>query len=308
MSRLTAIVVLAAAVLASEPARAQKDPTGDVAAGIRQMEEGDLEAAARTLQRAVDQLAADRERRKDLAVAQAYLAMAHLGLGHGEQARGAMREAFRADRDLALDPKKFPPRVRLLLDEVRKAAGVETRPAAAPEAPAYSLVGLAPGRRVRVSGPSTSDRLVVGTVISVSGDSATVRSDSTKETFNVSASSATRFEVSGGKGSRGGRRILFGLLGAVLFGGAGAAYGNGPKLDPACVEDAELFDFPKEFCDFGDKKGVGKWAGIGAGSGLVLGVLLGGLGGGQEVWRPVERVRVGLSLERGRSVWVSVAF
>ena len=97
-----------------------------LAAGMRQVDEGDLEAAVITLDAVVQRLKREKGPEKDLATAHLYLAMAHLGLNQGERARADMREAWRNNKDMRLDPKKYPPRVIQLYEQAKR----ETAPAA----------------------------------------------------------------------------------------------------------------------------------------------------------------------------------
>jgi hypothetical protein len=59
--------------------------------------------------------------------------MAHLGLSQWERAKGDMREAWRNDRGMTLDPKKFSPRVIQLYEQTRRES-VPPPPAATPKA------------------------------------------------------------------------------------------------------------------------------------------------------------------------------
>lgn len=109
----------------------------DLATGIRAVEEGDLEAAVVALDTAIRRLKLERGSERDQATAHLYLAMAHLGLSQWERARGEMREAWRNNKGLALDPKKYPPRVIQLYEEIQREGGqAEAPPALSPPKPA----------------------------------------------------------------------------------------------------------------------------------------------------------------------------
>jgi hypothetical protein len=112
--------VVAAAFLLSGAAPAP--PTPDVDAGIRLVEDGDLEAAVETLAAVLPDLAANPERRSDLVRGHLYLGMAHLGLEHEERARVHFQRAWALSGGAPLDPKMFPPRVIALYEEAREAA------------------------------------------------------------------------------------------------------------------------------------------------------------------------------------------
>jgi chitodextrinase len=131
---------LALSVAIQLPAQAPSTTTQDLATGIHQVNEGDLDAATMTLDSVVQRLKQEKGREKDLATAHLYLAMAHLALSQWERAKGEMREAWRNDRQLALDPQKFPPRVIQLYEETkreqRQAETATAKPAAAQAVPA----------------------------------------------------------------------------------------------------------------------------------------------------------------------------
>jgi len=317
MSRELAVGVLAVAVAFPAPAWAQRDPAVDLAVGIRQIQDGDLEPAVKTLEKVIQELSAQKGREKDLARAHLYLGAAHLGLDHTDRARAEMREAWMNNKDMKVDAKEFSPRVRQLYElaksEAKDQAKVESagegvkQPAVAPPAPKATaggpaarpippVVGVALGTRIRVSAPATSNKPVVGRITSFDDRSLTIRRENGNDTFNVPVTSASRFEISSGHASKGRRALFWGLGGAVLAGGAGAAYGN--VRSPGYCSG--------RYCYFGSKRGVGKWGGIGAGSGAVIGAVIGSLTAGEN-WKPAEKVQVGLSLGR-RGVLVAVRF
>jgi hypothetical protein len=96
----------------------QEAPPGlALADGIRQVEQGDLEAAVFTLDSVVRQLATQPRNERNLALAHLYLGMAHLGLSQLDRAREEMRSAWQSDHTLKLDPDQFPPRVIELYSE-----------------------------------------------------------------------------------------------------------------------------------------------------------------------------------------------
>jgi hypothetical protein len=119
-SRIFALVLLPALFLSSGAYLQETTPSDELAAGIRQFDEGDLEAAVVSLDTAVQRLRGEGSQRKDLARAHLYLAMAKLGLSQPDAARRDMGEALRADATLTLDAKLYPPRVLQLYEETRK--------------------------------------------------------------------------------------------------------------------------------------------------------------------------------------------
>lgn len=260
----------------------------DLANGVQQVEEGDLEAAVITLDSVIQRLTAEKGREKDLARAYLYRGVARLGLGRGEDAKGDMREASKNDRDMKLDSKKFSPRVVQLFEdarqEARRAEGAgakapkEAATSGAPPARVPSGVaspgsspwsGVSVGTRVRIS--SATSGPVVGRISSFEGSAVVIEGEKSRERHTVPVSSVTRLELSAGKPFR--RRAFFwGLGGLLLAGGAGAAYGNVNPEDSCC-----------------GKRGVAKWAAIGGGSGVVLGAIVGSKTA-HEGWTPIERI------------------
>ena len=109
MNRAFAMALVSALLFPTPTLPQQTDAETRLANGIRELEEGSLDAALVTLDGAVQRLKGDPARRKDLARAHLYLAVARLGLRQADSARLQMREALVADPDLALDPKQFPP-------------------------------------------------------------------------------------------------------------------------------------------------------------------------------------------------------
>lgn len=116
------LAVLAASLAFQPPVSAQTSPpdgTQHLATGIRQVEGGDWEAAVITLEAAVQRLGQEKGRENDLATAHLYLAVSHLGMHQWERAKSEMREAWRNNRQLTLDPRRFSPRAIQLYEEAR---------------------------------------------------------------------------------------------------------------------------------------------------------------------------------------------
>ena len=177
----------------------------DLAAGIRQVEDGDYSAAVITLDRAARALQGEKDRAHDLARAYLYLGIAYVGLGSETSARARFRDALAQSQDLRLDPEQFPPKVIELFERARDENRVPAAPAAAgPSAPVpapqptpeakkgksktpYLLIGLggaaAAGVALAAGGGGDS-----GGAASTSGPPATVPSANKTETFNGSVS------------------------------------------------------------------------------------------------------------------------
>jgi hypothetical protein len=202
------VVFALAAWLAVGPVLSAAPPAEpDLAAGIRQVEEGDYSAAVITLDRAARQLASQKDRGHDLARAYLYLGIAYVGLGSETSARARFRDALAQSQDLRLDPEQFPPKVIELFEKARDenrvpaasapaAAGtVAAAPAPQPSPEAkkgksktpYLLIGLggaaAAGVALAAGGGGDS-----GGAASTSGPPATVPSGNKTETFNGAVS------------------------------------------------------------------------------------------------------------------------
>jgi putative NIF3 family GTP cyclohydrolase 1 type 2 len=97
-------------------------PESGVAAGARQVEEGDFEAAVATLESAIPRLRGDPARVRLLVQADIQLAVAHTALDHTAQAVQAFAEALSLDPSLHLDAARFSPKVLRALETAREQA------------------------------------------------------------------------------------------------------------------------------------------------------------------------------------------
>jgi hypothetical protein len=148
MAKRSVVLVLAAWLAVSPSLAGAQSPEPDLAAGVRQVEEGDYSAAVITLDRAARALAAQKERTHELARAYLYLGIAYVGLGSETSARARFRDALAQSGDLRLDPEQFPPKVIELFEKARE----ENRaPAAAPGPP----VGASPAAPAPASASAT---------------------------------------------------------------------------------------------------------------------------------------------------------
>lgn len=125
-TRLTPCLVVALALVAPVWAGTPED---GLDLGIKQVEEGDFQAAVSTLEGVARQLAADKTKSKELARAYLYTAIAYVGLSQETAAKAKFLEAWRNDAALKLSPNEFPPRVILAFEQaVREARSVPVDP------------------------------------------------------------------------------------------------------------------------------------------------------------------------------------
>jgi tetratricopeptide (TPR) repeat protein len=121
-------------VSAQKPATV--DP--DVAKGIRQVDEGDYDAAIVTLDAAARRLAVDKTKVRDLSQAYLYLGIAYVGKGHEAAAKAKFREAVGQIKDLSLSADRYPPKVIDLFEaakeEANRGPAASARKPAAPQA------------------------------------------------------------------------------------------------------------------------------------------------------------------------------
>jgi hypothetical protein len=139
------LAILVASGLATSQVHAVPPTGNELATGIHQVEEGDLDGAVISLDTAIQRLSKEAGREADLAQAYLYLGLAQLGLGQRERAKSSVRGALRANQQLTLDPKRFPPGLIQLADEVRReAVPVAAAPAPSPTpAPPAAATGTA---------------------------------------------------------------------------------------------------------------------------------------------------------------------
>jgi hypothetical protein len=138
--------------LAPTLAAAAQDP--GLAAGIRQVDEGDFEGAVTTLGLVADRLSPGGGH--DAAQACLYLGIAHLALDQRDAARARFREALGHEPLLRLGPDRFSPKVIAAFEEARRereAAARAVRPA--DQAKPESKKGHA-GRTVLIAGSAVA--------------------------------------------------------------------------------------------------------------------------------------------------------
>src|SRR5688572_27641962 len=136
------LVLLLTLVLAAPQTGIAADVDTDLAAGVRQAQEGDFENAVVTLDSVVRRLSAQPARTKDLARAYTYLSIAYQGLGQEQQAKAKFLEALKLDRDMTLSSREFPPRILEFFEKTRREANLP--------APAAPVASSSPAPRPRV--------------------------------------------------------------------------------------------------------------------------------------------------------------
>ena len=135
----------------------------EVAKGIRQVDDGDYDAAILTLDAAARRLAPDPKRTRELSEAYLYLGIAYLGKGHEAAARAKFREAVKSVRDLNLSPDKFSPRVIEFVEAAKQEAGPSSP--AGPAAPAKAVSPAAPEPAKKGGSGKTVLFVVLGAVV-----------------------------------------------------------------------------------------------------------------------------------------------
>jgi hypothetical protein len=120
------------ALVLPTPIVAQPAQDPDLTRGIKQVDDGEYDAAILTLDGAARRLAQDPRKGRELSMAYLYLGIAYIGKGQEAAARARFREALQQAGDLTLNPEKYPPKVI----NVFEAARDEVKSAAAPAAPA----------------------------------------------------------------------------------------------------------------------------------------------------------------------------
>jgi hypothetical protein len=118
----TVVAAIAVLALAAPPAAPAASGTDELAQGIRQVAEGDFEAAVLTLDGAVRTLAQEPARTRDLAQAYLHLGIAYVALDQRDRARAAFKEALARDKDLKLGADRYSPKVIATFEEARQQA------------------------------------------------------------------------------------------------------------------------------------------------------------------------------------------
>ena len=135
-------LVLMLVVALGIPQRAGADTVDtDLANGVRQAQEGDFENAVVTLDGVVRRLSGQPARAKEMARAYTYLSIAYLGLSQEQTAKAKFLEAWKADRDMNLSPREFPPKILEFFEKAREEVHMtSTGPATASPSPRPAAV------------------------------------------------------------------------------------------------------------------------------------------------------------------------
>lgn len=112
---LTAFALLAAPLPAQQP---PEDP--EVAKGVREVEEGELDAGIFTLDAAARRLLGNPAGRRELGRAYLYLGIAFVGKAQETLAKARFRDALQQQGALSLSPDQFPPKVIALFETARQ--------------------------------------------------------------------------------------------------------------------------------------------------------------------------------------------
>jgi hypothetical protein len=147
------------------PCAMAEDP--ELAAGVRQVDEGDFEGAIVTLEPVVRRLGPAGGH--DAAQACLYLGIAHLALDQTDRARALFREALDHDPGLKLGADRFSPKILSAFEDARRerdAAAAASRPTAPERAPARKG---GHGRALLLAGAGVA--VGVGVAVAASGGS-----------------------------------------------------------------------------------------------------------------------------------------
>jgi tetratricopeptide (TPR) repeat protein len=146
--------------------RAQTTPSDpEVAKGVRQVDEGEYDAAIVTLDSASRRLAGDPSKARDLSEAYLYLGIAYVGKGHEAAAKAKFREAVRQIKDLVLSTDKYPPKVIDLFEAARE----EVNRAAAAEPAATSSPAARPAPAPQKKGGASKGLIIGGVLLAGAG-------------------------------------------------------------------------------------------------------------------------------------------
>jgi ankyrin repeat protein len=133
MKRIVCVVslVLTASLAVAQQRKAPAAaPAPTLDQGVQQVEEGDFEAAVKTLEKVLDTLPNDAAHAQDRGHALLYMAIAYLGLSEEANAKARFVDALKQDKDLKLNPRQFSPKVLALFEQAKREAGGRAAPGA----------------------------------------------------------------------------------------------------------------------------------------------------------------------------------
>jgi hypothetical protein len=125
--------------LSASHAVAQATTDADVARGIRQIEDGDIDSGIVTLDLAARRLLGDPAKVRDLTQAHLYLGIGYVAKGQEDLAKARFRAAVAQSRDMTLSRDQYPPKVIELFETAKReqlAAPVASSPSPSPSAAA----------------------------------------------------------------------------------------------------------------------------------------------------------------------------
>jgi len=126
--RRTLSVAMALGLFAGPALSQSPVPTdAEVKKGIRQVDEGDYDAAIVTLDAASRRLVTQKAKTRDLSQAYLYLGIAYVAKGHEAAAKAKFREALAQIKDLSLSTDRYPPKVIDLFEAAKDEATTDAR-------------------------------------------------------------------------------------------------------------------------------------------------------------------------------------
>ena len=117
-----------------------------------------------TLDGVVRRLTGQPARAKELARAYTYLSIAYLGLSQEQTAKAKFLEAWKADRDMSLSPREFPPRILEFFERARQEANLNAPSTAASPRPAVATRPAEPKKKGSKTVPILIGAAVLGGV------------------------------------------------------------------------------------------------------------------------------------------------
>ena len=165
----TSVLVFGPTTPGLAPALAAAAQIPGLAAGIRQVNEGDFEGALVTLGPVADRMASTGG--PEAAQACLFLGIAHLALDQTDAARARFREALGHEPSLRLGADRFSPKVMTAFEEARREREAAARVARAAEGTTAQKKGSHAGRTVLIAGGAVA--AAVGVALATGGSGPT---------------------------------------------------------------------------------------------------------------------------------------